>query len=169
MILMRQRASARNSALCRKAGQRLGAAIGTAWFGSLFTGRLIDNLTETVAANPEQAMAAGLNPSGVTPAFVPTLPDPLHQGIVDSYANALAPALWFIVPVLAVALLFAFFLPQVKLSDEAGMIARGEAVWDDGTGQAAGGRDGSLQDQDQDHDDDNVTISPTGDPTPEPA
>lgn len=35
-------------------------------------------------------------------------------------------------PVLAVALLFSFFLPQVKLSDETGIIARGEAVWDDG-------------------------------------
>ena len=93
--------------------REIGAAIGTAWFGSLFTDRLIANLTDTVAANPEQAMAAGLDPSGVTPAFVATLSDPLHQGIVDSYANALAPALWFVVPVLAVALLFAFFLPQV--------------------------------------------------------
>ena len=80
------------------------AAIGTAWFGSLFTGRLIDNLTDTVAANPEQAIASGLNPGAVTPAFVANLPEPLNQGIVDSYADALAPALWFVVPVLAVAL-----------------------------------------------------------------
>ena len=42
--------------------REIGAAIGTAWFGSLFTGRLIDNLTDTVAANPEQAIASGLNP-----------------------------------------------------------------------------------------------------------
>ncbi|MBB1020993.1 MFS transporter [Dietzia sp. E1] len=112
--------------------REIGAAIGTAWFGSLFTDRLIRNLTETVAANPEQAMASGLNPSAVTPAFVANLPEPLHQGIVDSYANALAPALWYVVPVLAVALLLAFFLPQVTLSDQAGMVARGEAVWEDG-------------------------------------
>lgn len=115
--------------------REIGAAIGTAWFGSLFTGRLIDNLTDTVAANPEQAIASGLNPGAVTPAFVANLPEPLNQGIVDSYADALAPALWFVVPVLAVALLFAFFLPQVTLSTEAGMIARGEAVWDDGRGE----------------------------------
>ena len=132
--------------------REIGAAIGTAWFGSLFTGRLIDNLTDTVAANPEQAIASGLNPGAVTPAFVANLPEPLHQGIVDSYANALAPALWFVVPVLAVALLFAFFLPQVTLSTEAGMIARGEAVWDDGSlveeGQSEGAAPGAEVDDD---------------------
>lgn len=118
--------------------REIGAAIGTAWFGSVFTGRLIDNLTVTMQENADQAIAAGFDPSAVTPALVATLPEPLHQGIVDSYANALAPALWYVVPVLAVAFILSLFLPQITLSDEAGMIARGEAVWDDGTGEPEG-------------------------------
>ena len=145
--------------------REIGAAIGTAWFGSLFTGRLIDNLTDTVAANPEQAIASGLNPGAVTPAFVANLPEPLHQGIVDSYANALAPALWFVVPVLAVALLFAFFLPQVTLSTEAGMIARGEAVWDDGSLVEEGQTEGAAPGAEVDDDATTATApTPTGPP-----
>ncbi|OAH47551.1 hypothetical protein AYJ66_02645 [Dietzia cinnamea] len=71
------------------------------------------------------------------------------------------------VPVLAVALLFAFFLPQVTLSTEAGMIARGEAVWDDGRGEVV-----EIDGEDVPRvDDDNATTAtaPTpGDP-PAPA
>ncbi|AWH94287.1 MDR family MFS transporter [Dietzia psychralcaliphila] len=144
--------------------REIGAAIGTAWFGSLFTDRLITNLTDTVAANPEQAMASGLDPAGVTPAFVATLPEPLHQGIVDSYASALAPALWFIVPVLGLALLLSFFLPQVTLSDEAGMVARGEAVWDDGKAVPVADAEGGAGETRSDGDDDEVSLS-SGGPT----
>jgi hypothetical protein len=40
----------------------------------------------------------------------------------------LAPVFWYLVPILAVALLLAFALKEVPLSDFAGMVARGEAV-----------------------------------------
>ena len=38
---------------------------------------------------------------------------------------------WYLVPILAVALLLALFLREIPLSDVAGMVARGEAVRED--------------------------------------
>ena len=38
---------------------------------------------------------------------------------------------WYLLPFIAVAFLLALFLPQITLSDTAGMVARGEAVGGD--------------------------------------
>jgi hypothetical protein len=54
--------------------------------------------------------------------------EPLRSAIVDAYANSLAPVFWYLVPILAVALLLALVLKEIPLSDMAGMVARGEAV-----------------------------------------
>jgi hypothetical protein len=35
---------------------------------------------------------------------------------------------WYLVPILAVALVLALFLTEIPLSEHAGMVARGEAV-----------------------------------------
>ncbi|TXG92603.1 MFS transporter [Rhodococcus rhodnii] len=108
--------------------REIGAAVGTAWFGSLFTGRLVDGLTGVAAENPEQVAQAGFDPGSMTPKIVSMLPEPLHDAVIGAYAHALAPALWYVVPLFVIACAVAIFLPQVALSDEAGMVARGEAV-----------------------------------------
>ena len=53
--------------------------------------------------------------------------EPLKSAIVDAYANSLAPVFWYLVPILAVALLLALVLKEIPLSEHAGMVARGEA------------------------------------------
>jgi EmrB/QacA subfamily drug resistance transporter len=110
--------------------REIGAAVGTALFSTIFVSRLETNLGHVFAGAPAGAGAAGTN--SLTPAVVAALPAPLHSGVVDAYAQALAPAFWYIVPVLALGFVLTLFLREVKLSDVAGMVARGEAVADHG-------------------------------------
>ncbi|GAA2003135.1 MFS transporter [Nakamurella flavida] len=111
--------------------REVGASLGVAIFGSIFTNRLVDSLGAAFVANPEQAATSGLNPASLVPAQVKAVGEPLHTAIVDSYAGALAPVFWYLIPAALVALALAFWLPEIPLSDEAGMIARGEAVADE--------------------------------------
>jgi len=110
--------------------REIGAAVGTALFSTIFVSRLETNLAPVFAGAP--AGAGGAGSAGLTPAVVAALPEPLHTGVVDAYANALAPAFWYIVPLLALGFVLTLFLREVKLSDVAGMVARGEAVADHG-------------------------------------
>ncbi|MEU8896085.1 MDR family MFS transporter [Nocardia sp. NPDC048505] len=108
--------------------REMGGAIGVAVFGSIFTNRLTEGLTEAVRENPEQAAAARLDPGGLVPSVVKDLPEQLHDAIVGAYVDALVPGFWYLLPGVAIAFVLALFIPHLKLSDEAGMVARGEAV-----------------------------------------
>jgi EmrB/QacA subfamily drug resistance transporter len=110
--------------------REIGAAVGTAAFTTVFTSRLTDNLQGVFAGLPEGAAPAG-GGSGLTPQIVDQLPEPLHSGVVDAFASSLAPAFWYLVPLVAIGLVLALFLKEIKLSGEAGMVARGEAVMED--------------------------------------
>ncbi|NUS41936.1 MAG: MFS transporter [Terrabacter sp.] len=107
--------------------REIGAAVGTAAFTTVFTSRLTDNLQGVFEGLPEGA-APGGGGSSLTPQLVEQLPEPLRSGVVDAFADALAPAFWYLVPLVAVGLVLALFLKEVKLSNQAGMVARGEAV-----------------------------------------
>jgi hypothetical protein len=109
--------------------REVGATLGVAIFGTLFTSRLADNLVAAVTANGQQAVRAGItSPDSLTPAAVKAAGEPLKTAIVDAYANSLAPVFWYLVPILAVALVLALFLREIPLAEVAGMVARGEAV-----------------------------------------
>jgi hypothetical protein len=110
--------------------REVGATLGVAVFGTLFTSRLADNLGDALAGNGQQAAEAGITSAeSLTPAAVQSAGNPLKAAIVDAYADSLAPVFWYLVPILAVALVLAFFLKEIPLSDTAGMVARGEAVY----------------------------------------
>ncbi|WP_136520439.1 MULTISPECIES: MDR family MFS transporter [Cellulomonas] len=129
--------------------REIGAAVGTALFSTIFTSRLSDRLAEAFGEVP--AGAGGPEASGLTPAAVDALPEPVRSGVVDAFAGALAPAFWYLVPLVVVGLVLALFLREVKLSDVAGMVARGEAVADPGRAGQAGEPEvavpGSAQDE----------------------
>ncbi|MGY1695280.1 MDR family MFS transporter [Geodermatophilus sp. SYSU D00814] len=109
--------------------REVGATLGVAVFGTLFTSRLADDLAGALAGNAEQAVQAGItSPDTLVPAAVEAAGDPLRTAIVDAYASSLAPVFWYLVPILAVALLLSFALREIPLSEHAGMVARGEAV-----------------------------------------
>ncbi len=112
--------------------REVGATLGVAVFGTLFTSRLADNLTAAVASQPALAAQAGLtSPDRLVPASVQAAAEPLRSAIVDGYANALAPVFWYLLPVLGVAVVLSLILREIPLSDVAGMVARGEAVTPD--------------------------------------
>ncbi|MEV0248838.1 MDR family MFS transporter [Nocardia sp. NPDC050712] len=106
--------------------REMGGAIGVAVFGSIFTNRLTEGLTEAFRDNYQQA--GGVDPGALVPSVVKHLPEQLHDAIVGAYVDALVPGFWYLLPGVAVAFLLALFIPHLKLSDEAGMVARGEAV-----------------------------------------
>ncbi|MFH5821174.1 MDR family MFS transporter [Georgenia sp. AZ-5] len=108
--------------------REIGAAVGTALFSSIFTSRLVEELDGVFAGTPATAAGGEAAPSSLTPQVVQTLPEPLRTGIVEAYADALAPAFWYLVPLLALGFVLAFFIREIALSDVAGMVARGEAV-----------------------------------------
>jgi EmrB/QacA subfamily drug resistance transporter len=109
--------------------REVGATLGVAVFGTLFTSRLADNLTGALVANQQEAVQAGItSPETLVPSAVQAAGEPLRTAIVDAYANSLAPVFWYLVPILAVAFLLALVLREVPLSEHAGMVARGEAV-----------------------------------------
>jgi EmrB/QacA subfamily drug resistance transporter len=109
--------------------REVGATLGVAIFGTLFTSRLADSLGSALSTNAEQAVQAGItSPDSLVPAAVKAAGEPLRAAIVDAYAGALAPVFWYLVPILVVAFLLSLVLKEVPLSDVAGMVARGEAV-----------------------------------------
>ncbi|HEV7187406.1 MAG TPA: MDR family MFS transporter [Blastococcus sp.] len=109
--------------------REVGATLGVAIFGTLFTSRLAGNLVSALAGHAQQAVAAGItSPETLVPSAVKGAGEPLRTAIIDAYANSLAPVFWYLVPILAVALVLAVFLKEIPLSEHAGMVARGEAV-----------------------------------------
>ncbi|MBB2968154.1 MDR family MFS transporter [Leifsonia aquatica] len=108
--------------------REVGAALGTAVFGTLFTTRLGENLKDVftrAGASPSDAAGATAT---LSPEALNKLPEAVHTGVVNAYADALAPVFWYLVPFIAVALILALFLKQIPLSDQAGLVARGEAI-----------------------------------------
>ena len=110
--------------------REIGAAVGTAIFSTIFTTALFAKLTDVFAGAPQ----VGAGASDITPDTVAALPEPYKSGVIDAFASTLAPSFWYFVPLVLIGLVLALFLKEVKLSDVAGMVARGEAVAADGSG-----------------------------------
>jgi EmrB/QacA subfamily drug resistance transporter len=108
--------------------REVGAAMGVAIFGSLFTTRLSESLTTAFTGAGASAEQASQSTSTLDPQALNQLPEQLRDAIVNAYADSLAPVFWYLLPFIAVALLLAITLKQIPLSDTAGMVARGEAV-----------------------------------------
>ncbi|MCC9175254.1 MDR family MFS transporter [Arthrobacter sp. zg-Y179] len=108
--------------------REVGASLGVAIFGAMFTSRLSDNLNEVFTKAGFDPSAAGEATATLQPSVMNDLPEPIRDGIVTAYADSLAPVFWYLIPFLVIALVLAFFLKQIPLSDVAGMVARGEAV-----------------------------------------
>ncbi len=108
--------------------REVGASLGVAIFGALFTNRLSEKLMDVFSGAGANAAEAGQATSSLDPQTLSSLPQALRDGIVDAYAGSLAPVFWYLVPFLVVAFALALFLKQIPLSDTAGMVARGEAI-----------------------------------------
>ncbi|MFS0729067.1 MDR family MFS transporter [Curtobacterium sp. 1P10AnD] len=108
--------------------REVGASLGVAVFGALFTSRLTDALRDVFTSAGGSASDAASASASIDPTALAKLPQAIQDGIVNAYADSLAPVFWYLLPFIAVALVLALFIPQMQLADVAGMVARGEAV-----------------------------------------
>ncbi|MEL5991085.1 MDR family MFS transporter [Microbacterium phosphatis] len=108
--------------------REVGSSLGVAVFGTLFTTRLTERLTDVFAGAGASPEAAADATASIDPGLLSTLPEPVRDAIVTAYAESLAPVFWYIIPFMAVGLLLAFFIKQIPLVGDSGLVARGEAI-----------------------------------------
>lgn len=123
--------------------RQIGASLGSAVVGSLFTVRLIAIIGERL---PEGAAEQVGDISSLTPHGVLDLPDDLHSIVVHGYNDALAPLFLWMAPLAIVALILFCFIREVPLKTTierdvaSGAISEGQLVIEHGdeTDAAAG-------------------------------
>ncbi|MFJ1968528.1 MFS transporter [Streptomyces sp. NPDC087903] len=94
--------------------RQIGGSVGAAVFGTLFASRLAEALAQRLPAG------AGLpDPESITPQLVHTLPPALRDGYIRAYADAMPRIFLYLVPVLVLGLLIAFFLEEKPLVSQA--------------------------------------------------
>lgn len=114
--------------------REIGLSLGVAAMGTAFSSGLKDNLGEkmrALLANADPAtlkqMAAfsnvggGKGTSGLTPAIVKTLPTPLRNVVVESYADALIPIFAYLVPTMLLAAVLGALFRKKELSTKAAL------------------------------------------------
>ena len=114
--------------------REIGLSLGVAAMGTAFSSGLKDNLSEkmrALLANADPAtlkqMAAfsnvggGKGTSGLTPTIVKTLPTPLRNVVVESYADALIPIFAYLVPTLLLAAVLGALFRKKELGTKAAL------------------------------------------------
>nr|WSY50387.1 MFS transporter [Streptomyces sp. NBC_00886] len=90
--------------------RQIGGSVGAAVFGTLFADRLTDALRDRIPTG------GGLpDLESITPQLVHALPPALRDAYVRAYADAMPRIFLYLVPVLALGLLIAFFLKEKPL------------------------------------------------------
>ncbi|WP_343242470.1 MFS transporter, partial [Streptomyces sp. SID339] len=96
--------------------RQIGGSVGAAIFGTLFANRLADALAERL---PAGSGAAVPDAESITPQLVHGLPAPLRDGYIQAYADAMPRIFLYLVPVLVLGMLLAFFLKETPLLSSA--------------------------------------------------
>ncbi|MGH4029061.1 MFS transporter [Actinomycetota bacterium Odt1-20B] len=90
--------------------RQIGGSVGAAIFGTLFANRLADALSDRLPAGADLPDA-----ESITPQLVHHLPAPLREGYIQAYADAMPRIFLYLVPVLVLGMLIAFFLKEKPL------------------------------------------------------
>ncbi|MFE0809277.1 MFS transporter [Streptomyces sp. NPDC058848] len=108
--------------------RQIGGSVGAAVFGTLFADRLTDALADRV---PVEAGTGLPDAEAITPQLVHSLPPALRDAYIGAYADAMPRIFLYLVPVLALGLLIAFFLKEKPL------VSHNASVTDPETAQPA--------------------------------
>jgi hypothetical protein len=92
--------------------RQIGGSVGAAVFGTLFAHRLADALRDRL---PPGTGARLPDPESITPQLVHALPPELRDAYIEAYAEAMPRIFLYLVPVLVLGLLIAFFLKEKPL------------------------------------------------------
>ena len=84
--------------------REIGATLGAAIVGSIFTSNLTSLLTERMSEAGIDPGRSGAAISGLTPAIVNALPEQLRAIVTSAYSEALTPVFGHLVPLVLVAL-----------------------------------------------------------------
>ncbi|MFD6874701.1 MULTISPECIES: DHA2 family efflux MFS transporter permease subunit [unclassified Streptomyces] len=92
----------------------IGASFGVAIFGTIFTNRLGDQLTASLAGVP---LPPGVSTAGLEadPRAIGSLPVELRPRVLDAYSDSITDVFLYAVPVVLVAFVIAWFLKEDKL------------------------------------------------------
>ncbi len=90
--------------------RQVGAAIGAAIVGALFTVRLTGLLSGQTSVD----ISSGVD--SLTPQLVRALPEPARDVVIGSYSQALAPLFLYLIPVVAVSVVLLFVLREKPLA-----------------------------------------------------
>jgi EmrB/QacA subfamily drug resistance transporter len=90
--------------------RQIGGSVGAAIFGTLFANRLADALAERLPGGGDLP-----SPESITPQMVHALAPALRDAYVGAYAEAMPRIFLYLVPVLVLGLLIAFFLKEKPL------------------------------------------------------
>ncbi|WP_327660756.1 MULTISPECIES: MFS transporter [unclassified Streptomyces] len=117
--------------------RQIGGSVGAAIFGTLFADRLADSLADRVTGGGRLPDA-----ESITPQLVHAMPAALRTPYIEAYADAMPRIFLYLVPVLVLGLLLAFFLKETPLlSSSAGSVGSEAHVipaQERATGHAAG-------------------------------
>jgi hypothetical protein len=93
--------------------RQIGGSVGAAVFGTLLADRLTHALRERLPAAPDTRLP---DPESLTPQLVDALPPALRDAYALAYADAMPRIFLYLVPVLVLGLLLAFFLKEKPLA-----------------------------------------------------
>lgn len=95
--------------------RQIGGSVGAAIFGTLFAGRLADALADRLPEGGGAGMPAGTDAESITPQLVHALPEALRTPYIQAYADAMPRIFLYLVPVLVLGLILAFFIKETPL------------------------------------------------------
>jgi hypothetical protein len=101
--------------------RQIGASLGAAVVGSLFTSRLVTLLAERLPAGS----VSGGGTNALTPSAVQGLPAQVRDAIVGSYSDALAPVFMYMVPLAILTFVLLLFIREDALATT---IERGDVL-----------------------------------------
>ncbi|MEU6982456.1 MFS transporter [Streptomyces sp. NPDC046324] len=92
--------------------RQIGGSVGAAVFGTLFASRLDDALADSLPRTAGTPLPAA---ESITPQAVHALPPALRDAYIQAYADAMPRIFLYLVPVLVLGLVLAFFLKEQPL------------------------------------------------------
>lgn len=92
--------------------REIGATLGIAIVGAIFTNRLTSALADSLPDG-----VSGTGSQSLTPSLVHSLPDAVQSVIIEAYQSALVPIFGYLIPVFVVGLVLAVLLPNRELSN----------------------------------------------------
>jgi MFS family permease len=95
--------------------RQIGASLGSAVVGTLFTSRLIAQLADRLGSVSGSASVVS-DPNSLTPALVSGLPEDVKNAIVTSYNEALTPVYLYVVPLVVLATLLFLLVKEKPLA-----------------------------------------------------